>query len=263
LTNLSFIAWQLGKFECEAAIGILSKAKDFFRSSALFTLSLEMDFEIYVAFDKMTEEQSTAAGNSLAGDLAGGDTEETTRNLYTSMGNEMWRDLQETSEDPCIIITMTAMRLQVPLIGSLVFGNAIGGFCNFSPEETGVRCTPSGFFFNIDQKFEIKGGLAGILASFLESATDAPASLGSGNSIGVFQNPNGENEAVVFRLEFPVASLFGVTLASGPKVHFQFVKGSEVQRRRSTILQKRKRATTDTNWGPWIAVRHCYLCFTS
>lgn len=213
-----------------------------------------MDFEIYVGFDKMTN--ADAAGNSLAGDLSGGggDPESERRNLYTSSGQDMWRDLQETSEDPCIIISMTSMRLTVPLVGSLNFGNSVGGFCNFSPEETGVRCTPSGFFLNVDQEFKIEGGVAGVLASFLDSELGNGAKA-SGNSIGVFQNAEGENEAVVFRLEFPVASLFGVTLAGGPKVHFQLVKGSEVQRRRATLLRKRRRSISTEDWGPWIQVR--------
>ena len=63
----------------------------------------------------------------------------------------------------------------------------------------------------------------------------------AGNSLGVFLN-DGDFEAVVFRLEFPVTSLFGVTIpsASGrPIIHFQYVKGSEIERRRESILRTR------------------------
>jgi len=58
----------------------------------------------------------------------------------------------------------------------------------------------------------------------------------------------------VFRLEFPVASLFGVPINGvRPIIHFQVVKGSEVQRRRETILRKRRRNTQSDTWGPWVA----------
>lgn len=71
----------------------------------------------------------------------------------------------------------------------------------------------------------------------------------AGNSIGVFLN-EGEFEAVVLRIEAPVLSLFGVTIpgAGRPIIHFQYAKGSEIQRRRESILRER------TNGGPWIPV---------
>ena len=216
-------------------------------------LYLKLDFEIYVAFDKQTDGQ--AAGEGLASDFASG--REGTRNLYSD-GQTIWRDLQDTtSEDPCVIITMTRAYLDVPIIGKLVFGNSIGGFCNFSPEQSGIRCTPSGFFFNINQEFKIEGGVGGMLASIL---SDQPSPSGippvkAGNSIGIFQNPEGENEAVVLRLEKPATSLFGVEFGgtSRPVIHFQYLKGREVERRRKTILRTRRRLSGG-DWSPWAAV---------
>jgi len=62
----------------------------------------------------------------------------------------------------------------------------------------------------------------------------------SGNSLGVFLN-DGAFEAVVSRFEAPVVSLFGVKVpgAGRPIIHFQYLKGSEVERRRASILRTR------------------------
>lgn len=213
------------------------------------SLFLSLDFEIYIAFNKATFESeggnATQAGETLGNDLVG--VRGRKRKLF-EQGQTIWRDLQSTSEDPCVIITMTAARIKMPLVGTLFFGNGVGGFCKFSPEDTGVRCTPSGFFFNLEQRFTIEGGIVGILSKILASNADVAlneATQSSGNSIGVFQGPDGENEAVVFRLEFPVMSLFGVTLPSlRPVVHFQVIKGSEVERRRQTILRMKPRSSS-------------------
>jgi hypothetical protein len=76
---------------------------------------------------------------------------------------------------------------------------------------------------------------------FFLKKTGNPEELGSGNSIRIFQNPDGQTDAVVFRLEFPAASLFGIPPGGGsPKIHSQMVKGSEVERRQSTILRRRR-----------------------
>jgi hypothetical protein len=166
-TIMDFVSYKLGESECKSKVGggFLDELKSGLQFNHLiaqtYILQIEIDFEIYVAFDKQTE--GDGAGANLAGNLAG------KRNLISSTdqtsyseGNRVWRSLQDTtSEDPCIIITMTALRVTLPQIGSLTFATAVGGSCNFSPEETGVRCTPSGFFFNIDQKFIIEGGILG------------------------------------------------------------------------------------------------------
>jgi hypothetical protein len=98
-----------------------------------------------------------------------------------------------------------------------------------------------------------------ILNSILSEKAGNPEELGSGNNVGIFQNPDGHNEAVVFRLEFPATSLFGIPLGgsgSGPKIHFQMVKGSEVERRRSTLLRRRRRDSVSSDWRQWIPVRN-------
>lgn len=103
-----------------------------------------------------TDEEAEAAGGGLAEDLTGGEGSER-RRLGETLAPEMegmkaWRKLQatSTSEDPCVILAMPKAGIKLPLLaGDLVFADAVGGFCNFSPEETGVRCTPSGFFFNV------------------------------------------------------------------------------------------------------------------
>ena len=71
----------------------------------------------------------------------------------------------------------------------------------------------------------------------------------SGNSLGVFLN-DGDFEAVVFRFEAPVVSLFGVTVsgAGRPIIHFQYAKGSEIERRRKSILRTR------VSGGAWVPV---------
>jgi hypothetical protein len=222
------------------------------------SFSVDFDFEIFIGFDKTAVQgNGTAEGEKLANDLAGAN-----RGNLNSNGQDLWRDLQANSEDPCVIISVTRTQIAIPLVGRLVLGTGVGGFCNFSPiPETGVRCTPSGFFFNIDQRFSIVGGFAGILSTVLTSVADAnnvsfPEDA-SGNSIGIFQNPDGENEAIVFRLEFPVASLFGITAAGTkpdvkPVVHFQYVKGSEIERRRQTILRTRTRVSLNAPFANWV-----------
>lgn len=237
--------YDLQKKDCENGIGIPKKLL-----RAAFRPEVALDFELYIGFDKTTDKEE--AGKALAGDLVGNN-----RKLHShSEGEDLWRQLQETSEDPCVILTATALRVTIPIVGSIIFGNAIGGFCNFSPiPETGVRCTPSGFFINIEQEFTFKDGLlSGLLSSIfaVDEAVEAVLPKGkSGNSVGIFQNPDGENEAIVLRLEFPVTSLFGVTVG-GPRVHFQVIRGSEVERRRQTILRKRSRENTDVNYGEWV-----------
>ena len=86
-----------------------------------------------------------------------------------------WRKLQgaSTSEDPCVLVAMPKMSVWLPQwAGELVFADAVGGFCNFSPEESGVRCTPSGFFFNIKNQFRIEGGFLGGLQAIFEAPID-------------------------------------------------------------------------------------------
>jgi hypothetical protein len=244
-------AYTLIETRCKTG-GKLNKIKAYSPTTAAKELYLKLDFEIYIGFDKQTygtggNGNATETAETLATDLGTG-IRGRKRNLNNKEGQMLWRDLQDTGgEDPCVIISMTAARIKMPLIGTLFFGNGIGGFCNFSPEESGVRCTPSGFFFNLKQEFKIEGGLLGLLSSVLSDNVDLPPSISTGNSIGIFQNDDGENEAVVFRLEFPVTSLFGVSTGSGrPFVHFQLIKGSEVERRRQTVLR------TSTGGGPWI-----------
>jgi len=218
-----------------------------------FQLYLKLNFEIYVGFDKQTQLDGEAEGEKLASNLAKDADGEAERDLFSD-GQDLWRGLSDTGEDPCVIISLTRAQINVPIVGRFNFGNAIGGNCNFSPEETGVRCTPSGFFFNINQEFDIEGGVLGILASFLASNTGSivPPESKSGNSIGIFQNPEGENEAVVLRLEMPATTLFGIPTGSGrPVIHFQYVKGSEVERRRKTILRTR-RSNGDGTFTTWV-----------
>lgn len=63
----------------------------------------------------------------------------------------------------------------------------------------------------------------------------------------------------MFRLEFPILSFFGVTLPGlgRPIIHFQHLKGSEVERRRETILRRRVRV--GGTWGPWILVSYLLI----
>ena len=74
-----------------------------------------------------------------------------------------------------------------------------------------------------------------------------------GNSLGVFFNDR-DFEAVVLRFNFPVISLFGVTIpgAGRPTIHLQYVKGSEIEQRRESILRIRV-------GGDWIPVSHVCL----
>jgi hypothetical protein len=136
--------------------------------ASLKILSIVFDVELYLAVDRQTTD-GEAVGTSFANDFTGGTGGQ--RNLIQSDGEKMWRNMQEgtTSEDPCIILTMPRAAVKLPFfLGEIVFADALGGFCIFSPEETGTRCTPSGFFFNIRNQFRIEGGMGGILASILE-----------------------------------------------------------------------------------------------
>ncbi|CAB9504369.1 Inherit from bactNOG: repeat protein [Seminavis robusta] len=236
------------------------------RKESPLTLSIVFDVELYIAIDKqtVTAEDGETLGSTLAKEIGAPEQEEVQRrSLFSSDrdSGQMWRNVQEstTREDPCVILTMPRAAFKIPLFGGhLVFGNAIGGFCNFPAEETGVFCTPSGWFFNIQQQFQIEGGLGGILSRALEQAIPdndvLPPLESAGNSIGVFQDAEGRTEAVVFRLEFPVNTLFGVPLGGGarPVIHFQYVKGSEVERRRQTLLRSRPIPETGEQPRPWV-----------
>lgn len=219
-------------------------------------LRVDMDFELFVGFDKQTTEvEGQRAGEELAASLAGDEGDSTRRRDLTASDGHIWRDLQETSEGPCVILAMTTLNIQIPLLAKIEFGTAVGGLCDTAAEETGVRCSPSGFFLNIDQDFKFSGGPLGILANFLlsEAGDVGIDTATSGNSIGIFRNPEGDTEAVVLRLEMPPISLFGIG-AGRIGIHFQHVKGSEIQRRRTTLLRKRTRSSTDDDWGLWITV---------
>lgn len=247
----------------------LLKAKDL--PLSLKILRIVIDVELYVAVDRQsqngtevgTNQNGTEVGTNFANDFTGGTDESSGRKLFQqeSEGEKIWRNLQEgsTREDPCVIVTMPRAAIKLPLFGgNIVFADGLGGQCIFSPEETGTRCSPSGFFFNLRNQFRIEGGLGGILASILEDEVlgpdfPLPPLESASNSIGIFQDPDGATEAVVLRVEFPVTTLFGVPLRNvgvgRPIVHFQYVKGSEVERRRATLLRKKQRGSS----GPFVA----------
>lgn len=117
-----------------------------------------------------------------------------------------------------------------------------------------TQCTPNGYFINVEQKFELEGGLAGILGNIIETAVEKEggATQSAGSSIGVFLNQDRAFEAFVIRVQTPTMSFFGMTFG-GPSIaiHFQYVKGVEVQRRRQTMLRMRTK-NNDGSWGEWI-----------
>ena len=53
-----------------------------------------------------------------------------------------------------------------------MFADALGGYCILPPEETGTRCSPSGFFFNIRNKFQVEGLFGGLFDTLLTKAKD-------------------------------------------------------------------------------------------
>lgn len=57
------------------------------------------------------------------------------------------------------------------------------------------------------------------------------------------------------QIEFPVRDLFGVPVGGPrPVIHFQYVKGSEIERRRMTLLRTRAKVAAGETERPWVAV---------
>lgn len=150
--------------------------------------------------------------------------------------------------------------VDIPCFAYLDFGYALGGFCTFAAEDTGVRCTPSGFFFNFENQIELELLGMGVIDAILSmDDTGSVEQDAFPTSIGIFQDADGEVEAVVFRFHLPVSSLFGVSAGASPFVHFQSVKGSEIYRRQQTLLRKAYRNSTADEWGVWIPVSFSFF----
>lgn len=130
---------------------------------------------------------------------------------------QIWRNMQDstTREDPCIILAMTRAAVKLPYflgnIGTLfllffrgshllillvktrntkhlmycllyiiaVFADALGGYCILPPEQSGTRCSPSGFFFNIRNSIQVEGLLGGLIDTLLTKAEEGGRPLES------------------------------------------------------------------------------------
>lgn len=195
-----------------------------------------------------------------------------------------WRILTETESrtEACVVAAITRMQIIIPIIGGVNFGNAVAGYvpdclflcecekqghgthgsrfpsisiyswCFLPPEDTGVQCTPNGLFINVQTRLELVDGLAGALGSFIDSALTDPPTVsdpsGGGFTFGLYFDQSKVFQAVVFRVQPPTWSFFGIQVsgAIAPTVHLQWVKGAEVERRRLSIL----RTKVGGNWIP-------------
>lgn len=147
--------WEYGEKLCASDARIL---KELAAEEILVYFRLSMKLDLFVSVDTTDDSDD---GKSLADQLGKNIAGDNESDRFLS---EQWRELAE--KDPCVIVTATA-DIDIPLLGTLKFGNIAGGYCTF-PHENGHRCTPSGAFLNVNQGFKIEGGVAGILASFLE-----------------------------------------------------------------------------------------------
>ena len=88
----------------------------------------------------------------------------------------------------------------------------------------------SSCFLTLNQDFKLTGTALGILGSILNFNPDdfAVNPTETKNSVGIFQRPNGDFEAVIVRLEMPPRSLFGLVPSPRAGIHFQHLKGSEI-----------------------------------
>ena len=109
------------------------------------------------------------------------------------------------------------------------------------------------FFVFYPLQIELKDGLVGVLGTFLETQIEKKggATQSSGSSIGVFVDQDKKFQAAVLRLQTPSISFFGATFGQGsPIIHLQYLKGSEVERRRQTMLRSRNKIFRG-GWTDW------------
>lgn len=158
--------YEAGKQFCENGFGSFSLAglQNFFR------LYIDMQFELYIGFDKATystttDNNSTNSTNSTFDEGAANETAQDfaaklnpgRRNLEEKEADETfwdpddvqdgrrldasdadsWRFLADKQEDPCVILTMSRMQVALPVIGGINLAKAVGGYCNFEPEVNG------------------------------------------------------------------------------------------------------------------------------
>ena len=84
--------------------------------------------------------------------------------------------------------------------------------------------------------------------------------MSGATSFGVFlDDETGDTRSVVFRLEFPQFTIFGFSLTPGLKIHVQYLKGAELERRRWALLRRGSVVNcpnTVQNCGTWKPYRN-------
>ena len=174
--------------------------------------------------------------------------------LSLNVDFELYADVANT-DSPCVLLTMPSATIKL-LIFEFRIGRGIGGFCT-NPDP----CAPSGFFANIESRLEGKGlatvNVLSALGSIFSGLTDAgnpfkdddPVDLSGGLSLGVRVEESSPDPTSVFlRIELPSLKLFGLSVG-GPQslVHFQWFVGSELERRRWSILRPKPNVFAPSN----------------
>ena len=179
--------------------------------------------------------------------------------------------------EPCVLVTIPSIRLKITSF-QFDIGRGMGGWCQNNDAATD-RCSPGGFFLNLETTFVPKSYQARFpfkaLMFGMEEADEEddgeefdywtggdltePFSLDGGWSFGVFLDSETDAlKAVVFRIEMPSIQFFGIQMVAGPKFHFQYFVGSEMERRRESILRIGSNANCPTtvsgceSWKPYV-----------
>jgi hypothetical protein len=160
--------WQSQKQFCETGYGFLSRFwTDGVKNT--FALYLQLDYELYVGIDKTTYTSTdSTTGEATLDDNAANETADAFASAVNGVGGRLlgthenvsddddgsgqssvqdrrlnaddadsWRLLAGESEDPCILLTMTSMKIALPVIGGISLAKAVGGYCFFDPEVNG------------------------------------------------------------------------------------------------------------------------------
>ena len=167
-----------------------------------------------------------------------------------------------TNAAPCAIVAMPSATINL-INFQFRIARGIGGYCrNATPD----RCSPSGFFLNIDPVFEAGDMFTANTLGFIFSGFDAAVEFKSetngglagssvdtgieegGASFGmVLDDSSGEVQSVVFRLLTPKLEIFGFPVTPTFFTHFQWLKLSELERRRWTLLRTKDGAANCPN----------------
>ena len=87
----------------------------------------------------------------------------------------------------------------------------------------------------------MEGGLVGFLANVMDVDTEADDADKGVASVGLFMDHDRNFEALVMRYEPGPFTFFGINNGVGnPVIHMQWIKGSEVERRRETLMRRKK-----------------------